>query len=347
MASSEKRTSIGVSAAGSAPWRPRPGAATKKSSRWSSPPDVWTSMKPPAPGPVSGDSATNDMSTHATAASTALPPSRSTSAPACAVTGWPAATTPRMCGKVLALARDELRHVDVGEAGAALALAAAAHARLVVRWDARLARLVARCGPELRPVAVAGGDHRDPDLVLDLVVDHGPEDDVRLGVRRLGHGLGRLVDLPQGEVAPSGDRQQDRPRPLERRLEQRRLDRVRHGVHRAVLAAAHADPEQRLARLGHDRPNVGEVEVDQPGQGDQVGDALHALAQHVVGHAERLDHRGLLVEHREQARVRDHDQRVDLAGELLHALAGLLAAPLALEREWLGDDAHRQRADLA
>ena len=63
-ASSAKLTSIGVSAAGSAIVAgPGPGAATKKSSRWSSPPAVWTSMKPPAPGPVSGDSATNDMST--------------------------------------------------------------------------------------------------------------------------------------------------------------------------------------------------------------------------------------------------------------------------------------------
>ena len=96
IACSEKWTSMGVSASGSAPSSPRPGAATKKSSRWSSPPAVCTSMKPPAPGPVSGDSATNDISTHATAASTALPPSRSTSAPACAVTGWPAATTPFM-----------------------------------------------------------------------------------------------------------------------------------------------------------------------------------------------------------------------------------------------------------
>ena len=51
-------------------------------------------MKPPAPGPVSGDSATNDISTAATAASTALPPARSASAPASAVSGWPAATTP-------------------------------------------------------------------------------------------------------------------------------------------------------------------------------------------------------------------------------------------------------------
>jgi hypothetical protein len=44
-------------------------------------------MKPPAPGPVSGDSVTNDISTAATAASTALPPERSAAAPASAVTG--------------------------------------------------------------------------------------------------------------------------------------------------------------------------------------------------------------------------------------------------------------------
>ena len=94
--------SIGVSAAGSRFPSPRPGAATKKSSRWSSPPAVWTSMKPPAPGPVSGDSATHDISTQATAASTALPPARNTSAPARAVIGWPAATTPLMRGPYLA-----------------------------------------------------------------------------------------------------------------------------------------------------------------------------------------------------------------------------------------------------
>ena len=53
-------------------------------------------MNPPAPGPVSGDSAANDISDAATAASTALPPSRSTRAPASAVSGCPPATTPLM-----------------------------------------------------------------------------------------------------------------------------------------------------------------------------------------------------------------------------------------------------------
>src|SRR5437763_1287769 len=94
IASAANSTSIGWSAAGSALSRPFPGAATKKSRRWSSPAAVWTSMNPPAPGPVSGDSVANDMSTAATAASTAFPPVRSTSAPAWAVCGWPAATTP-------------------------------------------------------------------------------------------------------------------------------------------------------------------------------------------------------------------------------------------------------------
>ena len=54
-----------------------------------------------------------------------------------------------------------------------------------------------------------------------------------------------------------------------------------------------------------------------------------------------------LVEHRQEPRVGDHDQRVDLAGEVLHAAVGLLAAARALERERLGDDADGERTHLA
>src|SRR4029450_392411 len=51
-------------------------------------------MNPPAPKPVSWLSVTNEVSTAQIAASTALPPSRNTWAPASAVSGCPAATTP-------------------------------------------------------------------------------------------------------------------------------------------------------------------------------------------------------------------------------------------------------------
>ena len=68
--------------------------------------------------------------------------------------------------------------------------------------------------------------------------------------------------------------------------------------------------------VAHDRADVGEVEVDDAGHGDQVGDPLHALAKDVIGHLERVRERRLLLDHLEQPVVLDHDQRVDLVGEL-------------------------------
>jgi hypothetical protein len=62
---------------------------------------------------------------------------------------------------------------------------------------------------------------------------------------------------------PAGDRQQDRAGTLDRGLQERRLDRVARGLDRAVLAHAHADAEQGVAGVGHDRAHVREVEVDQ------------------------------------------------------------------------------------
>ena len=53
------------------------------------------------------------------------------------------------------------------------------------------------------------------------------------------------------------------------------------------------------------------VEVDEAGDGDQVRDALHALAEDVVRHAERLEDRRRLLDDLQQPVVLDHDQRVD------------------------------------
>ncbi len=79
-------------AAGSAP---PPGTETKKSSRRVVRSRArWMSMNPPPPAPVSDDSVTHDAKQAAIAASIALPPARKTSAPTCAVTGWPAAIAP-------------------------------------------------------------------------------------------------------------------------------------------------------------------------------------------------------------------------------------------------------------
>src|SRR5436190_12677865 len=173
------------------------GAATKKSSRTTSCPGAATSMYPPAPSPVSSGSVTNDVSIAASAASTALPPARSACAPASAVSGWPAATTP-LATLTASEARDVLRDVEVPDHGV---VARAPHARLADRLAQRRA-----LGPRRALLAVARRDDRDPHLVLELLVEHRPEDDVGVRVSGLLHGASGLVDLPQRQVLAAGDR---------------------------------------------------------------------------------------------------------------------------------------------
>jgi hypothetical protein len=74
--------------------------------------------------------------------------------------------------------------------------------------------------------------------------------------------------------------------------------------------------------------------------------AAHRLQQHVVRLLEGLEDRRVPPRDREQALVRNGDQRVDAGLELLHPFVGLLHAPLAFEGERLGHHPDGERAEL-
>ena len=99
-------------------------------------------------------------------------------------------------------------------------------------------------------------------------------------------------------------------------LEQRRRDGFLRRVGGAVLAAPLADAHHRRARIAHDRLDVGKIQIDEPGLGDEVADARDSLAQYVVGVGERFVERRLLFDDLQDAFVRNGDQRVDLSLEL-------------------------------
>jgi hypothetical protein len=81
-----------------------------------------------------------------------------------------------------------------------------------------------------------------------------------------------------------------------------------------------------------------------PGR-DEVGDSLHALAENVVDHPERIRHGRRLLDDLEQAVVLDDDERVDVLAQRLDALLGLVGTgrPSSERRR---DDADRQRPEL-
>src|SRR5665647_2854996 len=100
-----------------------------------------------------------------------------------------------------------------------------------------------------------------------------------------------------------------------------------------------------MAGVLHDGAHVGEVEVDQTGDRDEVGDALDAVAEDVVGVLERLDDTGVAFHHLQEAVVGDADDRVGDVPEGIDALQGLAQAAIALEAERLGDDGDAHAAD--
>ncbi|BCJ34962.1 hypothetical protein Athai_24650 [Actinocatenispora thailandica] len=166
-------------------------------------------------------------------------------------------------------------------------------------------------------------------------------------MRRVGDQLGRVVDLEQTQIGTAGDGQQHAAGPVHALLQQRAGDRALRRLDRPVVAARTADAHQRRAGVGHHALDVGEVEVDQPWRGDQVGDALDTGQQHLVGLAERVHHAHRPVAELQQPVVRDDDEGVALVAQLVDAGLGLHLAPLALERERSGDHANGQRAQLA
>ena len=187
----------------------------------------------------------------------------------------------------------------------------------------------------------AGGDHRHPELVGERLVDVRAEDDVGVGVRRLLDHLRRLGDLHQAHVGPAGDREQDRAGAVDRGLEQRRGHRalgreiarvspvpipIPSSAWPASRIVVRTSAKSRLIRPG--RVISSEIPWT-PWRRTSSATWKASIIVVVAG------------EHREQALVRDHDQRVHLGAQRLDAVLGLLGAAGALEPERLGDDPRR------
>jgi hypothetical protein len=113
--------------------------------------------------------------------------------------------------------------------------------------------------------------------------------------------------------------------------------------HRALLSLGRPRPHERHAHLAHHRPHVGEVQVDQPFHGDQVGDSLHRLEQDLIGLAESLQQGHVFAGDVEEPLVGDGDQGVHAFAQFLQPFLGLALPLLAFEEEGLGDHGHGER----
>ena len=143
----------------------------------------------------------------------------------------------------------------------------------------------------------------------------------------------------KGEVLASGDVPNDAGGAVDAEVEERRGDGSRGSLARAVLAGGATDTHQRRARVRHHRADIGEIDVDEAGEGDDVADAADALAEDVVGEEEGVLHGERGVDRGEETIVGNDDQGIDVAAEALDGVHRLVVALATLKLEGHGDDA--------
>ena len=195
--------------------------------------------------------------------------------------------------------------------------------------------------------AKARGDDGNLDLFAHLLVQHRAKNDVRVLMRRRLNQRRSCIDLGELQRTRSSDIDQNPARAIDRaRLQQRRSHRRLRRLDRAILTRAHRRAHHRVAHAGHRRLHVGKVAVDNAGDGDDVADALHTLAQHVVCNAEALKEARVLG-HGQQLFVGNHDHRVHIFQQLIQSALRLALPPLAFKAKRASHHGDRKNSQLA
>ena len=127
---------------------------------------------------------------------------------------------------------------------------------------------------------------------------------------------GGLVDLGETQRAGAGDVDENAAGAIDGAgLEQGGGNCSLRRLGGAAFALGGGSAHDSKAHTRHDGLHVGKVAVDDAGNGDDVRDALHGLAQDVISDAERFKEAGILG-HGQQLFVGDNDHRIHALDQL-------------------------------
>src|SRR3989344_100819 len=191
-----------------------------------------------------------------------------------------------------------------------------------------------------------GGDDSNFHLVNQPLVNGGAKDDIGVSIRGVGDQFGCFIDLGHGHVRSASDIKQDSLGPIYGHF-QKRGGNGRPGGHLGP-AVPHPGADTHESRPGvfHNGFDVGEVYIDKPGDGNNIGDALDSLGENGVGYPKGLQQGHLAVNHIQKTLVGDNDEGVHLAFEVFDAVFGVDHAAGTFKSEGLGDNGHGQGSQL-
>ncbi len=194
----------------------------------------------------------------------------------------------------------------------------------------------------------AGRNHGNTDDAFEAFVEGCAKDDVGFRVNFFTNTGRSFIDLEQGHVAATGDRDQKALRTAHGGFVEQRIGDCGLGSsHRTAFTGSFARAHHGLAHFAHDRADVSEVEVNQAFLDHQVGDAGNTRIEHLISHRKSVGKSGLVVGDAEQVLVRNDDERIDILLQFFNAQIGSFHAAGAFKVERLGHNADGEDAAFA
>ena len=153
--------------------------------------------------------------------------------------------------------------------------------------------------------------------------------------------------LAERKIRPTGHVEQHPAGPVQGSVEQRVGECGPGSLGGRSPTPTVADRHERGATARHHCLHVSEVDVDHSADCNDVGDALHSLAQYLVSKPERLFELHAALQRRQQPVVIDNDEGIHLLLQLAQPLVRICPALRSLEPERQGHHADGQRTLLA
>ncbi|CDC63882.1 putative uncharacterized protein [Clostridium sp. CAG:448] len=165
-------------------------------------------------------------------------------------------------------------------------------------------------------------------------------------MRFLGNHIGSQIDILKSDLRRNLNTDQNTSCTFNGRLKQRAGNCHLCGKLRLVLAGCTANTHVGIACILHNGGNVIEVQVDESGHVNQLGNTLHTAAQNIVRTLESIHQRNALIGRFLQFIVRNHNQRINILAQLGNTGFRIGFAHLSFKREGLGHNTDGQNAHL-
>ena len=146
-----------------------------------------------------------------------------------------------------------------------------------------------------RSILKASCNHRNLNSAIITGILHSAKDNICFRVSSLADNISSLIYLEQGHIHTTSDIEEHTTRSTDINVQQRTGNSDLRCIDGPCLTFSFTDSHQSGTGSRHNCFHVGEVQVNQARNGDQIADTLDTLPQHIISQPESIGQRSTFI----------------------------------------------------